>query len=163
MSGSIYIEEYSAKSFVVRGETRQYRDSLKAMGGKWNSRLTDKETGENFGAWLFWADKLEEVQEWLNNGCKVVENTRVGTSNQTSNQDIKHLEAKLDRVTMMLEALCDLHDITIDDPKLSRAARTARGGKKTNNPLVDTAGEDVIFFEEEEKTPPRRLLRPRRQ
>jgi len=42
----IYIQEYSEKSFVIRGDTRPHRESLRAMGGKWANRLTDKETGE---------------------------------------------------------------------------------------------------------------------
>ena len=67
MSKAIYIEEYSAKSFIVRGDTRIYKESLKRMGGKWNSRLTDKKTGNKFGAWLFWSDKREEIQNWIDN------------------------------------------------------------------------------------------------
>ncbi len=64
----IYIEEYSEKSFVVRGDTRPYRDSLKALGGKWANRLTDKNNGEKFGAWLFWSAKLPEVNTWIKKG-----------------------------------------------------------------------------------------------
>ena len=37
MSSAVYIEEYSPKSFVVRGETKEYKEALKALGGKWNS------------------------------------------------------------------------------------------------------------------------------
>jgi hypothetical protein len=37
MSAKIYIEDYSEKSFVVRGETQQVKDKLKIMGGKWSS------------------------------------------------------------------------------------------------------------------------------
>ena len=41
---TVYIEKYSDRSFVVRGDTRPHRESLKAMGGKWANRLTDKES-----------------------------------------------------------------------------------------------------------------------
>ena len=61
----MFIEEYSAKSFVVRGETTPHKDKLKDMGGKWNSRLTEKNFIDKFGAWLFWTDKREEVEKWL--------------------------------------------------------------------------------------------------
>jgi hypothetical protein len=71
---NVELQDYSEKSFVVRGEgTREHRESLKAMGGKWNSRLTDKATGEKFGAWLFWSDKRSEIEKWVDGGCEPVE------------------------------------------------------------------------------------------
>ena len=37
-------EEYSEKCVVVTGDTRKYKDDLKILGGKYNSRLrTDDE------------------------------------------------------------------------------------------------------------------------
>ena len=60
-----YIEEYSPKSFVVRGNTMQIKDNLKSMGGKWTNGLTDKESGEKFGAWLFWNAKKPEIEQFL--------------------------------------------------------------------------------------------------
>ena len=59
------IETYTIKSFVVRGDTTPHKTVLKDMGGKWNSNLTDKKTSEKFGAWLFWADKRDEIATWL--------------------------------------------------------------------------------------------------
>ena len=47
----IYIYDYTAKSFVIRGDTQPHKDSIKAMGGKWGSNYTDKESGEKFGGW----------------------------------------------------------------------------------------------------------------
>jgi len=65
----VYIETYSDKSFVVRGDTRPHKESLKRMGGKWANRLTDKKSGDKFGAWLFWTEKRKEVSEWVSKGC----------------------------------------------------------------------------------------------
>jgi hypothetical protein len=45
--------KYSAKSIVLTGDTRMYKEEIKALGGKWNSRLTNKETKEKFGGWIF--------------------------------------------------------------------------------------------------------------
>lgn len=64
----IEIYDYSERSFVVRGETKQYRDSMVALGGKWNSRLSDKETGDKFGGWIFPAAKRMEVETWKGKG-----------------------------------------------------------------------------------------------
>lgn len=118
MSG-IYIEEYSPKSFVVRGNTKDYKESLLALGGKWNSSLTDKKSGDKFGAWLFWGDKQNQISEWIEKGCKVVnkssqsEKTQ-GSPNRESNSV---LEAKIDALTKMVESLCRHHKIEYSDKK----------------------------------------------
>ena len=68
----VYIEKYSEKSFIVRGDTRPHRESLSSLGGKWADRLTDKKTQEKFGAWLFWTAKRKELDNWVDSGCKEV-------------------------------------------------------------------------------------------
>ena len=120
MASTIYIEEYSPKSFVVRGGTTQYKDSLAALGGKWNSSLTDKQSGDKFGAWLFWGEKRKEITEWIEKGCKTVERgpqtggieKSYSTENFSSNRDnTSRLEAKIDALTKMVESLCRYHKI----------------------------------------------------
>jgi hypothetical protein len=64
----IDIENYTEKSFVVRGETKHYEDSMNALSGKWNDRLTDRATGDKFGAWIFPMTKKQMVQEWVRTG-----------------------------------------------------------------------------------------------
>jgi len=174
MSLPIKIEDYSAKSFVVRGETRDYKDSLKAMGGKWNSRLTDKQSGDKFGAWLFWSDKRKELDRWFAGGCQGVESSKdsvsadksptrsfgssSGTDRQTS-LTIKRLESKVDRLTKMLEAVCALHDIEIEIEEKEKApAPPKRLLKKSRRPV--TNDEIVIESDDDDASlaPPKRLL-----
>lgn len=154
----IYIEDYSAKSFVVRGETRDYKDVLKSMGGKWNSRLTDKTTGDKFGAWLFWSDKREELDTWIANGCRSAEGIRVtNTSDLKPNinnvvknasptrsnlqvvntEMIKRLESKIDKLTKMVEMLS----------RNNKSEKTAGG-------VIDESDNEI----EEEVAPRKRLL-----
>ena len=61
---SIKIENYSDKSFVVRGETTiKFKDTLKEFGGKWNSSL------KNGGAWIFsniHRERVEKLMEAIN-------------------------------------------------------------------------------------------------
>ena len=120
---TLYIEEYSPKSFIVRGETREYKDSLKALGGKWNSSLTDKQSGDKFGAWLFWGEKRKEINEWIEKGCKAVNDSSQPNSSERTqrsstfssecyNRDPNaSLEAKIDALTKMVENLCRHHKI----------------------------------------------------
>ena len=61
---SINIENYSDKSFVVRGsDTIKFKDTLKELGGKWNSML------KNGGGWIFsniHKEKIEKLISILN-------------------------------------------------------------------------------------------------
>jgi len=119
MSDVIYIEEYSPKSFVVRGGTNPHKDSLLALGGKWNSSLTDKQSGDKFGAWLFWGEKRKDISNWIEKGCKIVErapqrNVFEKSSSETfssNRENTSRLEAKIDALTKMVESLCRYHNI----------------------------------------------------
>lgn len=121
MAETIYIEDYSPKSFVVRGGTKEYKDALLALGGKWNSSLTDKQSGDKFGAWLFWGEKRKEITDWLEKGCKNVERSsfeksQASSSNFSSNRE-SHLEAKIDALTKMVESLCRYHKIEVSEKR----------------------------------------------
>jgi len=100
---SVYVQTYSDKSFVVRGDTRPHRNSLKAFGGKWANRLTDKETGEKFGAWLFWTAKLPELNKWVQNGCKEVPMTKFKENQTSIGPWIIRMEKMMERQEKMME------------------------------------------------------------
>ncbi|MFE8712563.1 MULTISPECIES: hypothetical protein [Aeromonas] len=55
----IYLENYTEKSFIVRGDTKSKKEELKALGGKWI-----KTRDESF-AWNFSKKKVEEVGKLL--------------------------------------------------------------------------------------------------
>lgn len=121
----IYIQDYTAKSFVVRGDTRSYREAIKSMGGKWNSSLTDRETGSKFGAWIFWGEKRKSIEEWIatavpdskdldaENKYDVTDITSRGSSNDNSVKK-PSLEEKIDRLLGMMTSICRLHDIKLE-------------------------------------------------
>lgn len=114
---AVYIEKYSDKSFVVRGDTRPHRESLKAMGGKWANRLTDKETGEKFGAWLFWTQKRGELDGWVSGGCKPVEGSNTSSASRGSTSS-SHLEARMasmeDALARMEKMVTVIHDYILN-------------------------------------------------
>jgi hypothetical protein len=62
----ITVENYSDKSFVVRGDTFEIKTKLAELGGKWNKFLTDKTTQKKFGGWVFSNSKRDIVEEFLN-------------------------------------------------------------------------------------------------
>jgi hypothetical protein len=52
------VEDYSEKAFVVRGDSKTHKDSLTALGGKWNDRLRDG------AGWIFPMTKKPDVLKW---------------------------------------------------------------------------------------------------
>jgi hypothetical protein len=96
---SLMIQEYSEKTFVVRGDTRPYKETLKKLGGKWNSRLSEKNSNDKFGAWLYFNSKRSDVDKWFLEGCCSIE-TEISTP---SSNNLIRIEAKLDKI---LEILC---------------------------------------------------------
>lgn len=41
MTSTLNVSEYSEHSFVIRGETKPFKEELKTLGAKWNSNLKD--------------------------------------------------------------------------------------------------------------------------
>ena len=64
------INDYTEKSFVVRGDTMSYKNELKMMGGKWNSRLKDG------AGWIFPKTKKNEVKQFIENGTVTQNNDK---------------------------------------------------------------------------------------
>lgn len=62
----ISLEEYTDRSVVVRGETRQYKEDLKKLGGKYNSRLR----GEP--GWIFPKSKQDDIVKFMKEGKRLV-------------------------------------------------------------------------------------------
>lgn len=81
--GEIQIVDYSEKAIAVIGETKQIKDELKSLGGKFNFRLS-------CGAgWIFPKTKLAEVQQLLSGGATTEE---AQTEPQTENRRHPELE-----------------------------------------------------------------------
>jgi hypothetical protein len=53
------LSTYSDKSFVITGNTKEYKDELKEMGGRWNSKLTCG------SGWIFSLTKKKDLESWL--------------------------------------------------------------------------------------------------
>jgi hypothetical protein len=149
----IYTEQYSEKSFVVIGDTQEHKESLKAMGGKWNSRLTNKE-GDIFGAWLFWSAKKLEVDNWIKNGYPSVNKSErnydnsFGNTNSSDRQisiKIESMERKIDYLIKLVEAL------SISEENHSTRQKQS-SSTVSRQVVIDSDDEDVP------SGPPKRLL-----
>lgn len=61
---SFEIVDYSEKAIALFGDTKEIKDLLKAMGGKFNPRLT--RNNEKQAGWIFSKTKREELNTILN-------------------------------------------------------------------------------------------------
>ena len=60
MKTDVNIENYTAKSFVLLGNTKKYKDDIKKLGGKFNCNLKDNKVG-----WIFPIEKKDQVEKWI--------------------------------------------------------------------------------------------------
>lgn len=127
----IKIEDYTDKSFVVRGDTRKYLEQMKNFGGKWNSRLTDKSSGEKFGAWIFPSIKKSEVQKWIQNkedNVSVSSNEEspvktIVSKSRTSNVTLENIYNMLICINERLEMIESKVGISKDSQKLKKEVK----------------------------------------
>ena len=127
----ITVEMYSEKCVIVRGnDTRPIKEQLKELGGKWNSRLTDKDSGEKFGAWVFTKDKKNELETYIES-VKKEPSKHLTINKDTSsaglfsgvttsfphkpNTDFVKLNARLDKFEKMLTMIMTALDIEQED------------------------------------------------
>jgi hypothetical protein len=66
ITGDISLINYSDKAIAVYGDTKPVKDTLKALGGRFNFRLTHPETGNKLAGWIFPKTKTNEVRQALN-------------------------------------------------------------------------------------------------
>tara|TARA_Y100000389_G_scaffold113948_1_gene111097 strand:- start:2068 stop:2574 length:507 start_codon:yes stop_codon:yes gene_type:complete len=86
----IFLEEYTDRSIVVRGETRQYKEDLKKLGGKYNSRLR----GEP--GWIFPKSKQNDIVKFMKEGKRLVseEEVRAGEARTLEWESLRSSEQK---------------------------------------------------------------------
>ena len=173
MSSSIQIVSYTDKSFVVIGDTKTHKDSLKNLGGKWNGSLTNKETGEKFMGWIFYSSKKREIQSWIDTGCKPISTNSISTQRvDFAPQREREMQSESKR-----EIVQELKEETVSQNKiiqleksvqmllqrinvLENEVKTLKNQTVSQSKKQDLADTDPEEFEEVvEQAPKKRLLR----
>ncbi len=67
MSVTFYVRSYTPKSFVLYGDTKPFKEEIKALGGSWNPYLA-----ERLKAWVFPTTRRPIVNAWLDKIAKDV-------------------------------------------------------------------------------------------
>lgn len=164
----IYLEEYTDRSIVVRGETRQYKEDLKKLGGKYNSRLR----GEP--GWIFPKSKQNDVVKFMKEGKRLVseEEVRAGEartleweskrggeqkiSSSSSSSSINDNKVLIDMIKTLTQK------IALMDKKISilmTANNIDTGSNQVSHKKVVESSSDDDSREEEEQIPRKRLLK----
>jgi hypothetical protein len=133
------LEIYTEKSFVVRGDSSEYINNMKELGGKWNASLTDKKTGEKFGAWIFPLGKKEVVETFLN----TKKMPRSGPSSPDVVAPIKTKNSDLERITEQFISINKKLEIFMDRMENRMNKTDARISK-----LMDLV--EKIYYSEDE-------------
>ena len=142
----VTMEKYSEKSFVVKGETTDIKETMKSLGGKWNSRL---KCGP---AWIFSIKKLQAVVAGLSDYKVPVATPTTATSVDVSDQkllqfitklntDCVRLQAKLTGLTQGKVSVTDIGNVLQKRIKELNAMST--GGKPTTTSSKSTATTQV--------------------
>ncbi len=153
----ITIEEYTEKSIVVRGNTKDYKDALMELGGKWNPGL------RNGAGWIFPKTKLsvvEDLKKNIVNGKikkgvvtdKVYEKKSYEQSDKTPAIDIKNFVSTKDYLDLLsrverLEQICSHIDFVKKDKSETKPLKTK--SQKTKDIIMIDSSED----EETEESP----------
>ena len=82
------IEEYTALSVVVQGDTRKYKEDLKKLGGKYNGRLN------NGPGWIFSKSSEDDLRTFIKEGKRLVTAEEAKAGEERSKQRAKEWESQ---------------------------------------------------------------------
>ena len=92
LSGIIQVTEYSDASVAMFGNTTEYKEHMKAMGGRFNSRLRHPTTKEQTPGWIFPKRSTEMLNKYVEvgdtDGFDITKHCKdYGVRNSSSEQD----------------------------------------------------------------------------
>ncbi len=159
MSG-LEIKVYTDKSIVVIGNTTEYKEQLKDLGGKWNSSLTDKTSGEKFGGWIFPSSKKTTIENSLKT---FKEKPKEKNVEKLSSEDrLKKIENKIDKLLLLFTKVVEKAEED-DDMKtiLSYTKELLKNIDKDNfsSKQKNITIEDAEDMEDDTSVPIKRLLK----
>ena len=164
------IEEYTSKSIVVNGDTRKYKEDLKKLGGKYNSKLSSGP------GWIFPKTSKDDLVSFISKGRRLVSDDEIklgeqrtkqyNTNTNTNTNKTPSFSPSLDEYGMMVSLINDMSKkmdnmekalkILMDEEQLSRFKKL---NKKVEKKKVVVDDNIEIEMSEEDEKPRRRLLR----
>ena len=145
MSTTIQIIEYSVKSIAVIGDTKNIKDELKELGGRWNPNLKDK-NNQPMKGWIFSKKKLPEVEKLLNISDKeVIPEVPIEVPIEVSDEEV----SKEDKEIQELKRLLVQKDKEIEELKeLNEKLMTEKFEYDPVEAPEKFTGNSIVFFED---------------
>ena len=101
----VSIIPHTEKSFSVYTNSvcsvLKHRDSLNNLGGVFDANIKTTPQGESYMGWIFFIDKKEQIQKWINDGCPPVQKKKSVLSDeikQEGKQEGKQKDTKQDDI-----------------------------------------------------------------
>lgn len=123
---NIKIEKYSDKSYVVTGDTIKYKEPLRLLGCKYNSRL---KCGPG---WIFPSSMLETVEDYFSLTSKkpsCITQSIISNSQVDILQEIKHIKNTMNSLNTKLDLLIS----KLEQNSSGNKVRTTSGNKVRNS------------------------------
>ncbi len=157
MSG-LEIKVYTDKSIVVIGNTTEYKEQLKDLGGKWNSSLTDKTSGEKFGGWIFPSSKKTLIENSFKNfKAKPVEKP---VEKPSYDDRLITIEAKIEKLISLFTKVVEKAEKDYDmETILSYTKELLKNIDKDDVKQKNITIEDAEDIEDDTFVPTKRLLK----
>lgn len=100
MFTDIYSEDYNDRQFLIKGNTRPYKESIKKLGGFWKPTVK---------AWIFPNIERDSVDAWIKKGEHIAQDNSPPRSTYTK-RDVDQISnaqlmRKLDTIEKMLEKI----------------------------------------------------------
>ena len=166
LTEQMQLVEYSEKSCAVFGNTREYKEDMKALGGKFNMKLVRRSTvhhdngkdvvGESEKTepgWIFPKTSMQNIQSYLRTGT--VSNP-VHKQKSTIYQKSDELEELRKRIEVLETQVQELTGEKSVNSKLLNASNMGSSGAGSSGAGSSGAPE----LEQQDEAPRRRLLRP---
>lgn len=136
--------DYTEKSFVVVGDTKNVKDQLKELGGRYNPNLTHPETKEKLAAWVFSKKQKDKIQTFLNNPAITIPKPSSPKSTHLPRTSDESVDSLLDPIHRL-----GLRENGPDPPKKKRVV-----SKKKESPLVQKTISEPSFESESVNSTP---------
>lgn len=92
---SLTCTEYSEKAIVVRGDTKDYKEELKQLGGKYNANLRDG------AGWIFSKKSQDKVNEFISQKTAVKTSSKPSVKGSTTvSKSAKDMQELLSEIAM---------------------------------------------------------------
>lgn len=119
----VILESYSEKSFVLRGDTRTYKEDIKKLGGKWSPKLQDG------AGWIFPKTKQDIVGKWINTGELEINGEYIqyqGTQKGTIEDQMRSLNTRVMSVERTVNKILERIELLMMSDNKSETGKTSR-------------------------------------